>query len=92
MPKRRYDLVAGVQYQDAIDKTPVVVLKGESDLADTVVALALRFGVPIVENGALAEAMQSIPLDTEISEEIYRTVAVVLNQVDQRLARVPKRP
>ena len=83
--KSRYDLAAGVRYGGESDSAPIVTLKGEADLADRVVRLAARFGVPVVEDGALAEAMQSAPLDTEIPEDLFRAIAVVLNQIDARL-------
>ena len=83
--KRRYDLVAGVHYNDASGAAPTITLKGEADLADRAAAIAARFGIPVIEDGSLAEAIQNLPLDTEISEDLYRAVAVVLNQVERRL-------
>ena len=85
-----YDLVAGIQYDSNTQEAPTVVLKGESDLADRVVSLARRYGVPVIEDGKLAEAMQAVPLDTEIPEGLYRAVAVVLNHIEEQiLAKQP---
>lgn len=85
MPSK-YDLVAGLQYDGSEDAAPTVVLKGESDIADRVVYLARRYGIPVVEDPNLSEAMQAVPLDTEIPETLYRAVAVVLNHIESRLA------
>ena len=82
----RYDLVAGLQYAASETDAPLVVLKGDADITERVVRIARRFGIPVVEEGSIAEASQSIPLDTEIPESLYRTVAVVLRSIERTLA------
>lgn len=84
---KTYDLVAGIQYDEGQQDAPTVVLKGEADLADRVVALARRYGVPVVEDANLAEAMQAVPLDTDIPEGLYRAVAAVLNHIERKLLK-----
>jgi flagellar biosynthesis protein len=86
MPSK-YDLVAGLQYESSKQEAPTVVLKGERDIADRVVYLARRYGIPVVEDPNLSEAIQGVPLDTEIPESLYRAVAVVLNHIESFLVR-----
>lgn len=83
----RYDLVAGIQYDSSQGDAPTVVLKGECEVSDRVVALAKRYGIPVIEDAHLAQAIQGVPLDTQIPEQLYRAVAVVLNHIEAVISR-----
>ena len=54
---------------------PKVTASGQGYVADRIVEVARENGVPIMEDPALAEALASLELDTEIPEDLYVAVA-----------------
>ncbi len=58
--------------------TPNITAKGRGDLADRILALAEKHGVPLREDPGLAAALSQIPLGEEIPETLYIAVAEVL--------------
>jgi flagellar biosynthesis protein len=62
-------------------RAPRVVAMGRGWLGDKIVETALAHGVPLEQNAALAEALATVELESEIPEELYRAVAVVIGFV-----------
>ena len=60
---------------------PRVVAMGRGWLGDKIVETARAHGVPLEQNAALAEALATVELESEIPEELYRAVAVVIGFV-----------
>jgi flagellar biosynthesis protein len=59
-------------------RAPRLVASGRGAVGEAIIAKAKEAGVPIQQNPALAEALASIELDTEIPEALYKAVAQVL--------------
>lgn len=57
---------------------PRVVASGRDLVADRIVAAAREAGIPVREDGALAEALSALELDREIPEDLYKAVAETL--------------
>lgn len=68
----------GIGGDDLEVEAPRVVCKGEYQLADTIVLLAKRYGVPVVERPELAEALSEVPLDEEIPAHLFELAASLL--------------
>lgn len=66
---------------------PRVVAMGRGWLGETIIETARSHGVPLRQDAALAEALSTIELDTEIPEELYRAVAEVISFVLRTTAR-----
>jgi flagellar biosynthesis protein len=62
-------------------RAPRVVAIGRGWLGDKIIETARAHGVPLKQDPALAEALATIELDTEIPEELYRAVAIVIGYV-----------
>jgi flagellar biosynthesis protein len=62
-------------------RAPRVVAMGRGWLGDKIIETAQAHGVPLQENSALAEALASVELETEIPVELYRAVALVIGFV-----------
>jgi flagellar biosynthesis protein len=62
-------------------RAPRVVAMGRGWLGDKIIETAQAHGVPLQENPALAEALASVELETEIPVELYRAVALVIGFV-----------
>lgn len=76
-----FNRAVGLSYQAGRDDCPKISVKGELRYADQLVKVARRFGVPVVENAALADALSGLELDEPISVELYQAVAVVLSKL-----------
>ena len=59
-------------------RAPRVVASGRGAVGEAIIANAKEAGVPVQQNPALAEALATIELDTEIPEALYKAVAQVL--------------
>ena len=71
-----------LSYEGGGMKAPVVVAKGQDNVALRIREVAKDNGVPIVENPPLARALhESVQLDQEIPFEHYKAVAEVISYV-----------
>ncbi len=59
-------------------RAPRLVASGRGAVGEAIIAKAKEAGVPIQQNPALAEALATIELDSEIPEALYKAVAQVL--------------
>ena len=75
MSERR-TLAVALTY-DAPD-APRVVASGRGLVGQKIIETAQAHGVPLQKNVALAEALSTIELETEIPERLYAAVAEVL--------------
>lgn len=62
-------------------RAPRVVAMGRGWLGEKIIETALAHGVPLQHDAALAEALATVELETEIPEELYRVVALVIGFV-----------
>jgi len=60
---------------------PVVVAKGEGDVAEAIILEAQRQGVAIMRDPELATRLANLPLGDSVPRELYIAVAVVLSWV-----------
>ena len=68
-----------IRYQLDTPGAPVVVAKGKNYLALRIRQRAIEFGIPIVENQPLAQALyKAADVGQEIPQQLYRAVAEVL--------------
>lgn len=66
---------------------PRVVAMGRGWLGEKIIETARAHGVPLQQNPALAEALATVELDSEIPEDLYRAVAEVIGFVLRANAR-----
>lgn len=57
---------------------PKITAKGEGELAEQIVQLALDYEVPIYENADLASLLTRMELGDQIPESLYRTIAEII--------------
>ena len=68
-----------LRYRPEVDAAPIVLAKGQDELALRIVAVAEGAGVPVMENVPLARALYAqADLDREIPPDLYGAVAEVL--------------
>ena len=73
-PKR----AAALRYERGTDVAPKLVAAGAGHVADRILELAREAGVPVREDGALAEALARLQVDLAIPPELYAAVAEAL--------------
>lgn len=71
-------LAAALRYDANGGGAPTVVAAGSGELAERIVALAREHGVPVREDGALAEALARLQLEAEVPPELWAAVAETL--------------
>lgn len=79
-PTRRQKAVA-LCYERGLDTAPRVVARGQGELAERIVALALAHGVKLREDADLVEILETIDLDETIPLEAFAAVAEILAHV-----------
>ena len=60
------------------DQAPTLTAKGEGDLAEQIIELAMGYEVPIYENAELASVLARLELGDQIPEALYRTIAEII--------------
>lgn len=72
-------LAVALRYEEKEMAAPVVVAKGMNWLAERIVALARRHGVPVVARAPLAQTLyRTVEVGQEIPRELYHAVAEIL--------------
>lgn len=75
-------VAVALRYDATRMKAPRVVGKGERLLAERIIDVAARHGVPVIENPPLARAVfKAVAIGREIPQDLYRAVAEVLAYV-----------
>ena len=75
--KNEMNKAAALKYRPG-DSAPSVVAKGRGLVAEKIIALARRHGVPIREDRNMVEILSTIDLYDEIPPELYKAVAEIL--------------
>jgi type III secretion system FlhB-like substrate exporter len=70
-----------LRYAEDDDQAPVVVSAGDGSLAERIERAARDYGVPVVRDVPLADALSELRVGDEIPEALYDAVAAVLNEL-----------
>ncbi|MEE8408347.1 MAG: EscU/YscU/HrcU family type III secretion system export apparatus switch protein [Myxococcota bacterium] len=74
-------IAVALKYDKEEGGAPEIVAKGNRIWADQILDAAKRYGVPVVRNVPLAQALDKLDVGDEIPEELFEAVAEVLNFV-----------
>ena len=75
------EIAIALQYDKSADSAPRVVAKGLRLKAEKIREIAKEYGIPVMKNVNLANALFRIDVGQEVPEELYDAVAEVLNFV-----------
>jgi flagellar biosynthesis protein len=70
---------------------PRVVAVGRGELGQRIIDTAREHGVPLETNAPLAEALSAVELETEIPEQLYEAMAVIIAFI-LRASQTPTAP
>jgi len=71
-------IAVAIKYDKENTKAPTVVAKGMRKHAEKIKEIAKHYGVPILRNVPLAQALNKLEVGEEVPEELYEAVAEVL--------------
>jgi type III secretion protein U len=71
-------LACALKYASDEDQAPVVIASGEGDLAERIVRAARDYGIPVVRDVPLAQALHELEVGDVIPEALYEAVAEIL--------------
>jgi flagellar biosynthesis protein len=77
MAERRRE-AAALRYDRGKDSAPRIVAKGKGVVADKILEIARRHGIPIREDRELIRMLASLDLYREIPPDLYKAVAEIL--------------
>lgn len=89
--KRLLKAVA-LKYDPIKDGAPKVTAKGKGQIAERIIELAKKEGVPISEDPDLVGALIQLDFDEEIPPELYKAVAEILAFAYRMNRRMKERP
>ncbi len=75
------EIAIAIKYDQKKDNAPRVVAKGMRMRAEQIRELAKQYGVPVMRNVGLANALFRVEVGEEIPEDLYDAVAEVLTFV-----------
>ena len=75
------EIAIALKYDKEKDNAPRVIAKGLRFKADKIREIAKAYGVPIMKNVPLANALYRVEVGEEVPEDLYDAVAEVLNFV-----------
>ena len=84
---RTIPLAVALQYDG--ERAPRVTAKGRDTVAEQIITLARRHGVPMQENEPLAAVLSRVETGDEIPEALYLAVAQVIAFAYQLSGKVP---
>ncbi len=70
-----------LKYEPGSSAAPVLVAKGQGQVADRILEKAKESGVPVQEDSSLVEVLSKLDIDQEIPAELYTLVAEILSYV-----------
>jgi flagellar biosynthesis protein len=76
--KKEATIAAAIAYDDKKNKAPRVTARGRGPMAEKIIDLAKKHGVPIKEDPSLVQILNRLDIDDEIPPELYRVVAEIL--------------
>lgn len=74
-PRRR---AAALRYDPGQDEAPRLVARGQGHIADRILEIARREGIPIHEHTGLVDILSRLDIEREIPPELYRVVAEII--------------
>lgn len=81
MERARYLEAAALGFGAEREGPPQLIAVAREQLAAQMVAIARRYGIPVVEEPDLCGALAELPLDQEIPRELFQAAAVVLARI-----------
>ncbi len=83
---------AALKYRREVDSAPRLTAKGRGELAERIMTIAEKAGIPVMEDKDLATLLSMTDVGDEIPPDIYKAVAEIfafLYRINQDVKRRP---
>jgi type III secretion protein U len=74
-------LANALRYDPDHDDAPILLSKGEGELAAKIIQAAQDYGVPVIQDIPLARALYELSEGNGIPPELYEAVAAILQEI-----------
>jgi flagellar biosynthesis protein len=71
-------LAAALKYDPKKHEAPLVTAKGRGVIAEKIISLARKNGIPIKEDPGLVQILSKLDIDEQIPPALYKAVAEIL--------------
>jgi flagellar biosynthesis protein len=71
-------LAAALKYDSQEDAAPVMTAKGRGAIAEKIISIAKKNGIPIKEDPNLVQILSKLDIDEQIPPVLYKAVAEIL--------------
>ena len=71
-------LAAALKYDPQKDAAPSVTAKGRGIIAEKIISIARKNGIPIKEDPSLVQILSKLDIDEQIPPVLYKAVAEIL--------------
>ncbi|MGB9839984.1 EscU/YscU/HrcU family type III secretion system export apparatus switch protein [Thermovenabulum sp.] len=69
---------AAIKYDKDKDDAPILVAKGQGEIAKEILKIAEKESIPVLHNSPLVDALMKVEIGFEIPPELYKAVAEIL--------------
>jgi flagellar biosynthesis protein len=76
--KKETTIAAAIEYDSQKDAAPRVIAKGRGIIAERILDLAAKHGVPVKKDPALVQILSRLDINEQIPPELYKAVAEIL--------------
>lgn len=74
-------------YNQEKDNAPIVLAKGQGDIADKIISIAEENGIEIKQDADLLQILKAVDINQEIPIEAFTAVAEILSYIYQQNAK-----
>lgn len=71
-------LAAALKYDPKKHAAPVLTAKGRGTIAEKIISLARKNGIPIKEDPSLVQILSKLDIDEQIPPVLYKAIAEIL--------------
>lgn len=77
--------LAAIEYNESTQIDPVITIQADGIEAETVLNIARKYGIPIVEDSDLASELSILDEGETLPRELFLAVAVLFNKISKAI-------
>ncbi len=81
MSKSKTEKAAALKYSADQDTAPVVIASGYGEIAEQIIDIAERKGIPVFRDDSAASLLCMLEIGGNIPQELYQVIAAVYSQL-----------
>lgn len=85
------DYAVALGYEPEKDKAPKVLAKGQGQIAQKIIQIAIEEGIEIKKDADLLQILKAVDIDSEIPIEAFSAVAEIISYIYQQNGKEIKR-